>query len=181
MELTTKKPISLIILQGNLFSGKTTFAKQFKTAFSYSTIYSIDDYRILYGNDELDGEGMAWDMMFTDVLDCNNPIAVCDTTGISKNMSRLWAINKLSIKIYCPVSECLRRYSTEPNSRNHIPYPYKDKINNTIKRMSVLLMDIKSDVILSSLDTPDKMIENLINEEEFQTFISHVQKSIANT
>ncbi|MBC8315253.1 MAG: hypothetical protein H8E51_07095 [Bacteroidetes bacterium] len=156
-----------IILIGNMYSGKTTFAKALEKEIEFKR-FSIDDYRIKYGDNTVPGENLAWDMLYKEALKAKN--CILDTTGLSKQIdSRIWG-SIFKIGIICKIVELHERRVKEDH---RVPYPYNfTDVEESMYRMQKLVQARNVDIKFhSDHQSPQEMIRLLKESESFNEYL----------
>jgi len=157
-----------ILLIGNMYSGKTTLAKELEKKTKFKR-FSIDDYRIKYGDGTVPGENKAWDKLYKDAVIAK--YCILDSTGLSKQIdTRIWGMI-FKIGILCKLVDLNERRIKEDH---RVPFPYNfTDIEESMQRMQKMVQGRTVNVGLrSDQQSPQEMMRILSESESFSEFLT---------
>ena len=154
----------LLVIIGNIASGKSTLINTVKERVRGFVFYSIDQYRSQYKAIDPTTDKRAWDLLIKDVSNTERAIVEC--SGTSKYFDTL--INSFSgkvvvIKIECSVKTCIQREKLRIQHGYIKPLFSSYDIEESIRYIDGKLNDIYSDY---SIDGEQS------NEEVSKSFFS---------
>lgn len=163
-----------IIISGNIGSGKTTILKKLNEYCHYDEII-IDDFRIKYGDDSLDGEFLARDNFYLAIKRDKNQFIEC--TGVGQVAEKLFTIlkhlNEPIILLILSVDKeiCFDRIKKRDWK---IPFPYKKEplsekllrieMALEIERINKELSQINNLTVLSNKNEDLSDIDSITNQ-----------------
>lgn len=152
----------LIVIAGNIATGKTTLINQLKKMINFDVL-SIDDVRRIYNkNGTMSGEKLSWDILIDQLRLGGNYIL--EMTGASQHFYRCLAAYPGSTLICVLHSEketILKNISKRKNSGYTLPpMPYKFKnIDESISSIQMKIDMFNADIVGSSEEIIEMIIQ----------------------
>ncbi len=145
-----------IIISGNIGSGKTTILKRVNQHFQYDEII-IDDFRVKYGDESLDGEFLARDNFYLAIKSDKNQFIECTGVGsvAEKLFEHLKNFNEPIILLILSVTKeaCLKRIEKRDWK---IPFPFKKE--PLYEKLSRIEKSLDIETITKELSYLEKLI-----------------------
>lgn len=146
----------MIIIVGNLSSGKTSLINNIRLDFPNADFFAIDEYRIKFGSKSWQSDKMCWEMLINDCRRRNFPIVEC--SGASKYFSDLKKSFKgeiITIKIDVPVDISIRRTNRRDNRLDSF---FKFDVEDSVYYIAKKLREIDLDYVINGNQEKDKVV-----------------------
>ena len=154
----------MIVITGNIASGKTTLARGLQKLLKGYRLLSIDVYRKRYSDGSDAGEDRAWDKLMHRVSQGDD--CILEMTGVGQYYELCllrYPGQRIVLKIDASPAQCLRAADLRHLSGYRLPpLPYRMDRSKSIKRIGKLLDYVDYDLLIPHRAKPKEVLEIIL-------------------